>query len=403
MRIAYVCMDRGVPVFDWRKGCSIHVQEMLRAFSQQGHEVTLFAAEPGGKPPDDLAHIKVRRIKLASRDRQRAERERLSWLANERLGAKLQAARQFDFVYERYSLWSYAGMQYAAGHGIPGVLEVNAPLIEEQSEHRGLINAGLAREVIAQCVANASLVAAVSEEVCGYVRRFPGANVQVLPNGVSPARFAEPDYLPAAPHRQFTIGFVGSLKAWHGVDSLVDAFAAVRQKTPSSRLLIVGDGPERMSIENQIDSLGLTLNVSMAGAVSPDRIPEYLNQMDVGVAPYPPMANFYFSPMKVYEYMAAGVPVVVSDIGQLRELIVDEVNGLVCPAGDRSALVDALMCLQRDPALRKRLGRRGREKVLQQHTWSNIARRVIDLTSVRPNVTDRLNPVHEHGSQQIHI
>ena len=74
-------------------------------------------------------------------------------------------------------------MQYAADCDIPGVLEVNAPLIEEQSEHRGLINAPLARDVIAQCVANATLVAAVSEEVCGYVRRFPGANVQVRSRG----------------------------------------------------------------------------------------------------------------------------------------------------------------------------------------------------------------------------
>ena len=177
----------------------------------------------------------------------------------------------------------------------------------------------------------------------------------------------------------------------------------MQKKTPNSRLLIIGDGPERASLENQIDSLGLSQNVSMLGTVRPDRIPEYLKQMDVGVAPYPPLANFYFSPMKVYEYMAAGLPVVVSDIGQLRTLVVDEVNGLVCPAGNRSALVDALMCLHRDPALRKRLGRRGREIVLRQHTWANTARRVIDLTTPLANVPDRLKTVQEHGSQQVHI
>jgi glycosyltransferase involved in cell wall biosynthesis len=106
--------------------------------------------------------------------------------------------------------------------------------------------------------------------------------------------------------------------------------------------------------------------------------------MDVAAAPYPPLAHFYFSPLKVYEYMAAGLPVVASRIGQLAELVAEGVNGLLCQPGDPAALAAALGRLRAEPELRNRLGRAARATVLRKHTWDAVARRILRLAGLAP-------------------
>jgi glycosyltransferase involved in cell wall biosynthesis len=101
--------------------------------------------------------------------------------------------------------------------------------------------------------------------------------------------------------------------------------------------------------------------------------------MDVAVAPYPNQPRFYFSPMKVFEYMAAGRAVVASRIGQLAGLIEDGGTGVLCPPGDPVALAAALERLRSDPALRARLGRAARAAVLRDHSWEAVARRILQL------------------------
>jgi glycosyltransferase involved in cell wall biosynthesis len=106
--------------------------------------------------------------------------------------------------------------------------------------------------------------------------------------------------------------------------------------------------------------------------------------MDVAVAPYPKLAHFYFSPLKVYEYMAAGLPVVASRIGQLENLVKPDANGMLVPPGDTAKLAAAFERLQADPELRARLGRAGRELVMREHTWDAVAQRILRLAGVEP-------------------
>lgn len=104
--------------------------------------------------------------------------------------------------------------------------------------------------------------------------------------------------------------------------------------------------------------------------------------MDVGVAPYPTFDGFYFSPLKVYEYMAAGLPVVASRVGDLSELIQDGVDGFLVPPGDPAALAAALDRLRSDRGLRTRMGSAARLKVLRSHTWDMVVRRMLDLSGI---------------------
>jgi glycosyltransferase involved in cell wall biosynthesis len=384
MRIAYVSADRGVPIFG-QKGCSIHAQEVLRALVRHGAQIDLFSTRCEGTPPDDIEAVGRHPLPRAT-EGDPAVREKASLTANEALRAELERIGPFDLIYERYSLWSFAAMEFAQNSGLPGLLEVNAPLIEEQAQYRVLVDRAAAEQVAERVFGAATYLLAVSDEVAAYLERFPAARgkIRVVPNGVRPERFPE-NLEPALPAADgvFTIGFVGTLKAWHGLSLLVQAFALLHARQPRSRLVIVGHGPERDHLDAEITVLGLKEAVHFTGAVTPEKVPALLASMDVTVAPYPKLPHFYFSPLKVYEYMAAGRPVVASLIGQLEKLIQPEVNGLLVPAGDVAALAAALERLQADEGLRLRLGRAARATVLRDYTWDSIAERILSLAEPR--------------------
>jgi glycosyltransferase involved in cell wall biosynthesis len=379
MRIAYVSADLGVPVFG-RKGCSIHVQEVVRALRARGADVELFTARPEGDPPPGLEAVPVHPLPNPTAG-DRAARARAALAANPDVRTALEREGPFDIVYERYSLWSYAGMGYARDHGTPGLLEVNAPLIEEAAEHRGLADRAGAERVAERVFRDATALLAVSAEVAAYLGRYPDAvrRTHVLPNGVNPERF--PADLPPSRPGAFTVGFVGSMKAWHDLPTLVEAFVLFRRVAPDARLLLVGDGPERERLQGDLAARGLREAVEFTGAVAPGEVPGLLASMDVAAAPYPKLATFYFSPLKVYEYMAAGRPVVASRLGQLAEMIRHEVDGLLCAPGDAAALAADLERLWREPALRHRLGQAARAKALREHTWEAVARRILGLAA----------------------
>jgi glycosyltransferase involved in cell wall biosynthesis len=380
MKLAYVCGDPGVPVFG-RKGCSIHVQEVLRALRGLGVDVEVFAVRLGGSPPADLAEMPVHRLPVLEAEGGPG-REIALRAAEAGWPGILAAAGRFDAVYERYSLWSCSILEWARDRGLPALLEVNAPLIEEQAAHRELADPAGARWSAERVFGAATVLLAVSEEVAGYLGGFVEAvgRVEVLPNGVDAHRFA-----PALSRRRLrsdresgvTIGFVGTLKPWHGTSLLLDALAQLREVHEGVQLLVVGDGPERPALEARVVELGLTRCTRFIGSVDAEEVPDWLGSMDVAVAPYPRLGSFYFSPLKVYEYMAAGLPVVASRIGQLKRVIDPGVTGLLVEPGDSGSLAEALGLLVADRALRERLGWAARAVVEERHTWSAVAERIL--------------------------
>ena len=388
LQVAYVCADAGVPVFG-TKGSSIHVQEVIRALGRTGAEVTLFATRLDGRPPADLRDIFVHPLP-ALPPGEPAVREPAALAANGALRAALTARGPFDLVYERYALWSYAGLEYAREAGAPGILEVNAPLIEEQARHRVLVNRDAAERVAARVFAAAHALVAVSPGVAAWLSTYPGlqTRVHVIPNGVDPDRFPAARFAQRPASREggsFTVGFLGTLKPWHGLDVLVDAFARLHARNFDCRLLIVGDGPERRRIEAAIAERKIGSVVRLVGAVTPDQVPEYLAAMDVGVAPYPDLADFYFSPLKIYEYMVAALPVVASRIGDLDQVVQSEVTGLLCPPGDPAALAATLERLRGDAPLRRRLGDAARASVLAGHSWDAVVAQILELAGLGPS------------------
>ncbi|KIC47831.1 glycosyltransferase family 4 protein [Tateyamaria sp. ANG-S1] len=371
MHIAYVCTDPGIPVWG-AKGASIHVQEILRAFVKRGAQVTLLTPRPEGERPSDLTQVQVHPLPPAPKG-EPTRRARALLAANDALTKALDDL-QPDLVYERHALMSYAAMEWATQADRPAVLEINAPLIAEQAAHRKLALPHEADNAARRSMRAAGLVCAVTGPVAQYARTIGGKNVIVVPNAVNPARFPAPE---PRPDRPFTVGFLGSMKPWHGLPTLVQAFFQLRRAVPDARLLIVGDGPERARIEEEFAKSGLSDALEITGLLPAAAVPEALARMDVGTAPYHAMADFYFSPLKIYEYMAAALPVVTTRTGNLNELVHDGKTGLVTSPGDADALTRALAQLSSDLPRAQAMGAAGRAHVLAHHTWDATAERVL--------------------------
>ncbi len=377
MRLAYVCLDPGVPVFG-RKGSSVHCQEVIRTLIQRGFEVELFATRLGKDVPNDLQSVRCQSLKQPfSSDPATREKELVQ--LNPVVRQMLADSRPFDLVYERYSLWSYAAQQFARSQDIPGIVEVNSPLIEEQKEWRGLIDETGARRCQDWCFANADSLIAVSEQVAEKFRTIESvrSKICVIPNGVNCERFRPVHSF--ASREDPVIGFVGTLKPWHGVSILLDSFSILYATNPTATLLIVGFGPEEQNLRDQLAAMPKPIRsrVRMTGAVSGSDIPELLSEIDIAVAPYPELEQFYFSPLKILEYMAAGKAVVASNLGQIPDLILHGQTGLLVKPGCPQDLAGALRQLCLSANTRQQLGAAARSLVEEHHSWTSVIDRAL--------------------------
>jgi glycosyltransferase involved in cell wall biosynthesis len=176
------------------------------------------------------------------------------------------------------------------------------------------------------------------------------------------------------------VSFVGGFQPWHGIDLLVESFPRILQEFPNCKLLLVGDGPDRINIERKIEELGISPNVIITGLVPQIQVPKILSTVDVAVIPYPELPKeLWFSPLKLYEYMAAGKAIVASRSGQIADVIQDEYNGVLVKPGDVIGLADNIIKLLNNPDQRDWLGNNARQQAVERHSWEGYIRKLIEL------------------------
>jgi glycosyltransferase involved in cell wall biosynthesis len=401
MRIAYLTADFGVPVLG-TKGASTHVCGVVRALRRLGHEVLVLTANAGYESQSavDFRLTEVRfggalrevyealtEERLCQRSRLPKDLRNILFSLNLELQGRLILGEfRPDVLYERSCLLSTAGVELAGYFGVPLILEVNAPLVLEQQKVRGLSLPTVARAAERLKLTRADHVIVVSSRLREYVTAegVSADCVSVIPNGADPDLFHPRSGFSELRqrlgwHDQFVIGFVGSMKPWHGIATLLEALHRLGGPEGSFRLLLVGSGPELPALRQQVERCRLDGCVHMTGDVPHARVPEMLHAMDCVVASYAADADEYFSPVKLFEYMAMGCPVVAARVGQACEVIDHGRTGwLYCP-GNPSELADVLAAVSADDARRREVGAAAREQVLARYTWQHNGRRVLAI------------------------
>jgi len=284
-------------------------------------------------------------------------------------------------VWQRHELFHSAGPRLARELGVPSVVFVPAPLVW-QAEQWGVRRPGwgsrLERAGERSPLQLADVVACGSESVAAEIRRIgidPG-RIVITPTGSDPEVFAHPPDRDAVRRRlgvdgRFVVGWIGSFRRFHALEQAIDAVAGLRDTT----LLLVGDGPERTRIEAAARARNIQLVCT--GTVAHDEIPEYLAAMDVGLVLASSERAFHYSPLKLAEYFAAGLPVVAPRAGALVTQLHDGEDALLVKPGDAAELVAALRRLQDDPAERERLGRTARAVATERWSWDRSAERAL--------------------------
>jgi glycosyltransferase involved in cell wall biosynthesis len=363
MRIACLSTDPGVP-YGGAKGASVHLAEIADALAAEGNEVLVLVTviAPGNSPPPGVtAEILPGPGKGASaRERLGFQDELVAWLE--------RRLRSFgaDAVYERLALHSAAGVAVAQRLAIPHLLEVNAPLREEAARYRRLEEPEAAEQLERVALRGAGLVFAVSPPLADYAKARGAARIEVLQNAAAIERFPRAERNGGSP----VAVFAGSLRPWHGVEMIAQAWRLLGAAAP--RLLVVGDGPSRELLH--------ALRATAVGPVPPACVPALLAGADIGLAPYNTGAPRYFSPLKLFEYLAAGLATVVSDLPAVTA-VVDHDTAVVFPRGDAEALAEAIAALCADASERRRLGENGRALVEARHTWRHRARRILEAAA----------------------
>lgn len=371
-RLLYLSADPGVPVLG-HKGASVHVRELAGALVEAG--VAVHIASPRVAPEGDVltADVKLHMIPPVMPKEHGVATLHRAAAAQVEAVVSLAERLEVDAIHERFALFSAAGVRAAGALGLPHVLEVNAPLREEASRYRTLPHPELAEALEAEVMAETDRVLAVSEPLAAALARdgVDPAKIEILPNGVASRRFPTQRRDPS----RFLVGFAGSLKAWHGVDTMVEAVKQVG----AVHLEVLGHGPAAELLDrlpaSRVTRLGACPHASVAAAMA---------GWDVGLAPYAAVEGFWFSPLKVLEYMAAGACPVVSDLGDAATTLGGGERGVLVPAGDVEALAAALRALASDRPHARRLGERARAWVGTHRSWSRNADRVLAALGLGP-------------------
>ncbi len=379
-------------LYEGSLGSTLKAQKLMRGLRRLGHSVEEFwlnakSYSPGNQSKG-LAEAKLSRLK---RHFGRYFHEASQLLKNFRYAwqeRNIIRTLRPDIVISRHGGYVLSTAVLAKIYRFPFVLEIDSPEAYENRKFysdRYLQIPGLVELVERLNFRLAPRGFVQSKVLFRYVIRrgsFLEKDLAVIPNAADELDLREIRREAAALRQklglesEIVVGFVGSFHYWHGVENLMAIMSGVlgeKNGVPVHFLLIGGGGAKEKELKSFVRQNGYEDRVAFTGFVNPEQVHIYLQAMDIALAPYPPMEFFYYSPVKMFDYMAHGKPIVASRLGQLAEILVHERTALLCDPSRPDEFVNAILRLAGDKELRQRLGTNARAEYTASHQWIDRA------------------------------
>jgi glycosyltransferase involved in cell wall biosynthesis len=414
LNIAHLYQESGIQ-FHEPHAAQLHIYYTMRGLQQAGHEVALLALK--GRQvlcTKDLQVFKSDK-QLASQDGQLGLSGTVLFKRFESGIRRLQTILHFPYlavfdsyrmaeasyinlkgyhlIHERFNLLALGGAWASRKLGIPFVLEVNADLLE-QRKFKGIPERGLRRLfaiwATRMCFKNAAQIICISQRLKEHLNtkwNIDESKLTVLPIAADVEAF-KPNYNSETVRKSLgltsepVVMWVGGFYPWHDLSLLLEGFALILQRCPDAKLVLVGDGQTRSSVADIVTKDGLRHAVIMTGAIAHSQVPEMLSIADVTVVPAARITASLGgtgTPLKLFEYMAAGKAIVATAQNQAAEVIQDGHNGLLVEAGDVNRFAEAILTLLNDPVERVRLGQNARQQAIERYSWEEYTRRLEEI------------------------
>lgn len=360
-----------------KDGQYVHVEELTNALVEQGHELCFVS--PGFTTETDFGDdggIATRLKRLLPKSIYELLELSYSFLIFYKLVRQVLKFKP-DFIYERYNLYQPMGVVVSKIFGIPLLLEVNAPLVDERKKYSGLCLVWLANIVERFTWKNATKVLPVTQVLADIVSKsgVPDDKIVVIHNGINQHIHDTVFKVQKGSERdEIIIGFVGFITKWHRLDLAIKAISDFPNK--NIKLICVGDGDIKQELEHQASSLNIADKVVFTGLKTREEVFEFVKEFDIALQP---SVTPYASPLKLFEYLSSGSLVIAPRTDNICEILDDE-NSVLFNLDNfddfSEKLHYAIENLHELDCRRKN----ARNKIISDgYTWQNNAARVINI------------------------
>ncbi|MDA0875581.1 MAG: glycosyltransferase family 4 protein, partial [Bacteroidetes bacterium] len=367
-----------------------------RTLAEHGFAVTILAMDPDPRAPSQLSdHIRVERVRVS-----RQVRNKMRGLAATLPLIDFFVGRQVRRLHARHPIDAlHAHDLYLFGAALRAGRRLRVPVVGDMHENwvealkhykwsttapgKWVVNLHRWQECELKWSAAVDRLVVVIDEMAHRLQGqgLPAARMAVVPNTIQRAAFdAWPERAATdMPEGRPLLLYTGGMDGHRGLEDPIRAMPAILQNHPEARLVLVGDGAVRPQLEQLARDEGVAGNVSFLGWKDQEAVRGYMMAADIGLIPHRKTVHTdHTIPHKLFHYMHAGLPSIVSDCRPLERIVTQEACGLVYPSMDPRGLAEAVHILWSDPTLRQRMAERGRRAVDERWNWETTAQPLVE-------------------------